>query len=170
MTKDITFADGEKLLTAFSTHWIKYVFPTFLFVIFTSVSITLFIVSLATRSSSSVLAASLFFCGLTVLLFTYHWFFHKILSEAMDDVLITNKRIIFLDESLLFCDDMREIKITRLRAVEAQKHGLLQNIFLYGNLWFDTGGSDTTDAGAIIPLVPHPHQKAKLVTEMLTRS
>ena len=83
----------------------------------------------------------------------------------MVDVIITNKRLILLQGTLWVSDDMHEVHLSRIRAVEAHKHGLLQNILGYGSLWFDTGGSDI-ESGRMIRLVPHPHRKAREIMKL----
>lgn len=110
-----------------------------------------------------------FLLALVLLTLVHHWFFHRVLSDGMDDVIITNKRIIFLDSSLWLRDDMHEIALGQIRAVEARKRNILQNTLRYGSLWFDTGGS-SMGGGKVIPLVPHPHRKAKEILELLKMS
>jgi hypothetical protein len=153
-------------MAAFDTHWIKYVFPTF------SYLTALLLLLAGFRLCPDITAISRpagwgFFVLLTFLLSAiHHWYFHKILSEGMIDVIITNKRLIFLEDILWFKDDMGEVDLIRIKGVEAHKEGFLQNVFQYGTLWFDTGGSDMK-SGRTVKLVPHPHRKAKMIEEIL---
>lgn len=166
MRSDIVARNNERFVTAFSTHWIKYVFPTFSYI----VSLTLILTGLSlcpAITSMSRPAGWAFFVLLTFLLSViHHWYFHRILSEGMIDVIMTNKRLIFLEDVLWFKDDMGEVDLIRIKAVEAHKDGFLENLFQYGTLWFDTGGSDIK-SGRTIRLVPHPHRKAKMIEEIL---
>ena len=159
--------DGhERLIDAFSTHWIKYLRPGIMHILFLGISMLLLYFAGLSAHHSVWVSHVTFFIALVFLFSAHHRFFHKILSEGMDDVIITNKRLIFLDACLWYCDDMHEVALERIRAVEARKHGVLQNLLRYGSLWFDTGGSEIR-SGRIIPLVPHPHRKAKLITDLL---
>ena len=159
----------ERLVDAFSTHWIKYAMPAFvLFVLLMTAVLLFYFAGLSTHHLMWLSHATLFF-ALILLVTVHHWFFHRILSDGMDDVIITDKRIIFLDSSLWLRDDMHEIALGQIRAVEARKRGIVQNIFHYGSLWFDTGGS-SMGGGKVIPLVPHPHRKAKEILELLEMS
>lgn len=159
----------ERLIDAFSTHWIKYAMPVFVLVVLLITSVFLFYFSGLSAHHIMWLSHTTLLFALIFLVLVHHWFFHRILSDGMDDVIITDKRIIFLDSSLWLCDDMQEITLGQIRAVEARKHGILQNIFHYGSLWFDTGGS-AVGGGKVIPLVPHPHRKAKEILALLEMS
>lgn len=158
--------EGERLIDAFSTHWIKYIGPGILYVLLTGTSVLLFSLAGASAHSAEGLSHVTFFAALILMLVVHHWFFHSVMSEGMVDIIITNKRIISMRDCLFFCEDMHEVHIERIRAVEAQEHGLLQNILRYGNLWFDTGGSGM-DKTATIERVPHPHTRAKTIMSML---
>jgi uncharacterized membrane protein YdbT with pleckstrin-like domain len=162
----ITPFHDEKLIDAFSTHWIKYVMPVVLFLLLGGSAVLFFFFSGMSSHHSMWLSHGTYLVALLLFSIAHHWFFHKILSEGMDDVIITNKRLIFLDAHLLFRDDMHEVSLDRIRALEARKRGFVQNILRYGSIWFDTGGSEIK-SGRIIPLVPHPHSKVKLITDLL---
>lgn len=161
--------DRERLVDAFSTHWIKYAMPVFVSVVLLLTSAFLIYVSGLSAHHIMWLSHITLLLALVLLLMAHHWFFHRVLSDGMDDVIITDRRIIFLDSSLWFRDDMQEIALAQIRAVEARKRGILQNIFHYGSLWFDTGGS-AIGGGKVIPLVPHPHRKAKEILALLKMS
>ena len=88
------------------------------------------------------------------------------MSESMDDIIITNRRLIYFDNTLLLYDTMHEVQLTHIRGVEATKRGIFQNLLNYGTLWFDTGGSSVSGARTI-PLVPHPQRKAKTIMHLL---
>ncbi|HLC76449.1 MAG TPA: hypothetical protein VJB82_05040 [Candidatus Peribacterales bacterium] len=158
----------EQLIRAFSTHWIKYWGPAAAYVVLTGTGMLLFFLAIMAAYHAFVLSQITFIAGLIITLGIHHWFFHFVLSDSMDDIIITNRRVIFLDVDLLFCDDIREIQLEHIIAVEARKHGLLQNIFLYGTLWFDTGGSEMLE-GRTLPLVPRPHSIANEITILLQK-
>ena len=159
----------ERLVDAFSTHWIKYSMPVFVLFVLLMTSILLFYFAGLSTHHLMWLSHITLLLALVLLVTVHHWFFHRILSDGMDDVIITDKRIIFLDSSLWLRDDMQEIALGQIRAVEARKRGILQNVFHYGSLWFDTGGS-AIGGGKVIPLVPHPHRKAKEILALLEMS
>lgn len=163
---DPTVAKGEQLIEYFSTHWIKYVAPTLIVIgISGGAGLLLWLAESASRASPAI-AFTAFLISLCIGSIALHWYFHRLLSEAMIDVIITSKRLLFLQSNLWLNDDMHEVALERIRAVEAHKHGIVQNLLRYGELWFDTGGSDI-ESGRLIQLVPHPHTKAKRIMQLL---
>ena len=163
----ITPSRNEETILVFSTHWIKYVLPSSIYLLMMAVSFALFIIAGSTAYEREGLSIVCFCIGSLLMITVHHWYFHRLLSEAMIDIIVTTKRVIYLKNNLLFNDDMREFSMERLIAVEAQKHGLWQNLFRYGSLRFDTGGSASTDRSNIIHLVPHPHRITKEITRKL---
>ena len=157
----------EEIVRAFSTHWIKYVAPTCAFSIVIAASSAMLIAAGLTSSSAPLFSQVLLFLGMILTYLSLHWFFHKLLSEAMEDIVITSKRIIWIKEALFTVDEMRQIPLDKIQGVEARKHGLLQTVLGYGNLWLDTGGTDTSDINAIIDQVPHPNRVAGEINKLL---
>ena len=89
------------------------------------------------------------------------------LGEAMEDVILTNKRVIWIHESLFQQDTMRQVPLEKIQGVEVRKAGMLQTILGFGSLWFDTGGTTTHDVGASLHLVPRPHRIARIINQLL---
>jgi uncharacterized membrane protein YdbT with pleckstrin-like domain len=158
----------EQLVRAFGTHWIKYVGPLSMYFLLTLVSLLLFfLVATFPAQRPLWLAHIVFLAALILLLFAHHRFFHEVLSEYMEDVIITTKRIIYLETCIFFCDDTHEIPFERVTGVEARKHGILQNLLGYGSIWIDTGGNTSLDVARIIPRVPHPDRIVKEILHAL---
>ena len=159
--------DEERLIRAFSTHWVKFVWPVFLFGCLCTGSLALLLMAGFTAHHAMWISHVAFFAGLAILLVSYHWFFYRLLSEYMVDIIITNKRVISMRTSLLFMDDMHVVPTANIFAVEARVHGIIQNVMRYGSIWIDTGGSKTEETADVIPLIPHPHSVSKDITGLL---
>ncbi len=97
----------------------------------------------------------------------HHWFFHRILSLVMVDILITNKRVVLFRTSIGIHEIVRDYPLGQIRAVEGKKMGFIHNLFHYGSLWFDTGGTDAIDTGSTIDFVTSPHFVSQLITEQM---
>ncbi|PIR48479.1 hypothetical protein COU80_04475 [Candidatus Peregrinibacteria bacterium CG10_big_fil_rev_8_21_14_0_10_55_24] len=157
---------NERLIDSFGTHWMKYVTPTFVYVLLMLIIVLLFVFSQFLTGYSHASGAVAYFFTFALLVGIHHWYFHRILSEYMMDIVVTTKRFMFLRCNLFLSDDTHEISLDRILAVEAKKRGIIQNILGYGTLWFDTGGT-STDKGPIIPLVPHPHRRVREIMSLL---
>ena len=153
--------NGERLVCIIDEHWIKYVFPTFVYFTLLGVSLLLFILAGLSAHHYMWLSHLTLIAGLLLMLLVHHWFFLKLLGEAVDCIVITNQRSIHFDTQLLIRDQLIENSFDKMKTVEAHKEGLLQNILHYGTLRFQ-GGVD-------IPLVPHPHSIAKHIEQAMGR-
>ena len=167
VTKMIHVDQDEVLISAFDTHWIKFVSPVIAMVTLVLFSFALFYVSYLYYPTGALHTAT-YFSGEIILIATCHWIFYKLMSEGLQDIIITNKRFIFLESRLWLQDSMHEIKMDRIRAVDVYKNGLLKNLFNYGSLWFDIGQSSVEFN--TIKLVPHPHEKAGIITEYIKKT
>ncbi len=159
--------NNEKLILSISTHWIKYILPTLIFAIVFSASTSFFVLSAIVAEESTMIALFILFTGMILMYLVLHWYFHRLLSEAMEDIIVTTKRVIWIREALFQVDEVRQIPLDNIQGVESQKHGILQTVLHYGSLWFDTGGTNTADQNAIMQQVPHPNDVAKKINAIL---
>lgn len=156
----------EYVVDAFDTHWIKFVRIFFILTILSILAISLHIAAGTNVLFTAALWPKiLLLVSLAVSLFIIHWFFHRLMSCSLEDIIITNKRFIYLEARLWSRDEMHEISLNQIKAVESQKSGFIENIFRYGHISFDTGGSDMT--ARTFYRIPHPDRKAKIITDLL---
>jgi len=152
-------SSNEKLIGIVSQHWIKYLFPVFLYVILLSVSILLFVLAGITAHHTMWLSHTAFIIALLLFLFTHHWFFIMLLCESSSHIVITDHRVVWLHDRLFIDEHMMEYAYEKMKTVEASKHGLLQTILRYGSLKFEGGTG--------IPLVPHPNRVIKDIEQAM---
>lgn len=151
---------GERLVKVVDEHWIKLVLPVTVCILVLSASILLFILAGISAhhymwlSHITLIAATLLF------FVAHHGFFMILLSETLDRIIITNKRLIRLKYRLIIQEDNLEISFEKMKTVDAIKKGLLQNILHYGTLMFET-------KLATVQYVPHPNDVAKTIQEAM---
>lgn len=152
-------AANERLLSVCHEHWIKYVFPAFLYAALIGTSMLLFY--FAALMAPSILGVSLFLfiLGLALLCITHHWFFWLLLAESQAHIILTNKRVIHIHESLLWREEMVEISFERMKTVEAHKTNILQSVLNYGALEFE--------GKTRISRVPHPGTIARQIEQAM---
>lgn len=158
--------EPERLVAAFSTHWIKYIAPITIYVILMILTFIIYLLAQLAGNAAPWLAITSFLVGFLLMLSVHHWFFHRAFSEFMMLAIITSRRFVFLRDTILVRDDMHEISLERILAVRAKKRGIIQNILDYGSLWFDTGGT-TMENSPIIPQISHPHYKVKIIMKLM---
>lgn len=147
--------EGERMIEKFGTHWIKYVASTALYLVLMTAGLA----ALSVLGNASALAIPSSLLLSAALVFVHHWYFHRMLGRNADVVVLTNKRLLVSRASLWIRDDTTEHPLVPMRTVEAQKSGFIQHVLNYGTLSFDVPGN--------IELVPQPHRKAALISEIL---
>lgn len=151
----------ERLIKMTGEHWIKYVLPSVIAVALSCVSIVLFVIAGTTVTHDTRVSEFCFASGLVLLLFTHHWFFVLLLSEGLDSIIVTNRRLIFTHCRLLLDEDFLEVSFDKMKTVEAHKKGILQNLLHYGTVIFETNK-------ASIDLVPNPNHMAELIQRVMS--
>lgn len=149
----------ETLVRAVGQHWVKYVFPTFVYLILLTVSVLLFVLAGVAAHHYMWLSHLTFVAALLLFLLSHHWFFLVILSESMAHIIVTNRRVILMRDRLMMHEQMMEYSYDKMKMVEADKYGFLQSILQYGSLQFGSGSG--------IPLVPHPNRIAKDIEQAM---
>lgn len=154
---------NERLIKVSGEHWIKYVLPVAMAICLFSIAVfLLFLAGLSAIHEMWVSHAS-FITGMALLLFTHHWFFMTLLGEALDGIIITNKRLIRTKCRLIFHEDFLEVSFEKMKTVDSEKRGILQNLFHYGTLMFENNK-------ATIRLVPRPNHIAHLIQEAMSQA
>ncbi|MBP7114409.1 MAG: hypothetical protein KBA40_03075 [Candidatus Peribacteraceae bacterium] len=149
---------NEKLLRISGEHWIKYVFPSFLFVALSSACFFgLSLAAFTDRYPAEIarpmvlLSCALFWC-------LFHWFFWFLLAETQTRIIVTSKRVLFIKTGLLWGEETVELAFEKMKSVEAHKLTLLQSILNYGTLQFEPFK---------IKRVPHPGTMARLIQQSM---
>ena len=156
--------EGEQLLLETRHHWMKYVFPTGIYVLLVSIGIcALVFAGVSQGAFPGVPMVSM--AALAASLIVHNWFFHFILSENATDVIITSKRIVLLSHRLWFEETCDELVLERIRIVEVHRRGFLRNVFNYGDLscLFDV------NAGKTFYFIPNPKKWAGAIERIIHR-
>jgi hypothetical protein len=153
---------GERLLKVTDEHWIKYVAPTVVAVFLLAIALLLFMLAGVAAHHYMWLSHGTYVAALVLFWITLHWFFMVLLSESLDKIIITNRRLMRVQYHMILDEDILEVSFEKMKTVDAKKHGILQNLFHYGTLYFET-------KLASVQLVPHPNRIAKLIQEAMQR-
>ncbi len=141
---------GERLLRRSHGHWIRHLLPMFIALLLATTAATMLWSAASLAPNDPVSARSFLLVGLLLGLAVLHWFFHLFLSDSVSEVFLTNKRILRFTCRLWLLDDLDETVLARIKVVEIQRRGILQQLLDYGELRFDTSDSRG------IALIPHP--------------
>lgn len=165
--KNISFDKDEIVLWHTKHHWVRYLVPALISAVIWSFDMSLVWLSFTLGGTSTFLGGVAFFLALILFLVVLHWFFHAILSESLCDMILTKKRMIYITHSLWVSDLMHDISLTQVKAVEAHQTGIVQHLFDYGEIWFDTGGSSAGEPNQTIAYVPKPQKWATEISRAM---
>lgn len=154
---------GETLIHIAYQHWIRFVGPIALAIALLGTSVLLYALAGISAHHYMWLSHFTLITGMLLCTFTIHWFFIVLLGDALDCIVITNKRLLRMQYRPLSHEDILEVSFDKMKTVEARKDGILQNILRYGTLTFET-------KLATIPYVLHPNGVAKTIQEAMNRS
>lgn len=104
-----------------------------------------------------ILGASLFFmfgCLFAFQLFVEYW---------LDVFIVTDKRILDIDQHGLFSRTVSELRLYRTQDVTAEVKGILHTLLDYGDVYVQTAGEMERFR---FEEVPHPNHVAKLILEL----
>lgn len=104
-----------------------------------------------------ILAASAFF------LFGWLFSFVMFMDYWLDVFILTEKRLIDIDQTGLFSRTVAELRLYRIQDVTAQVKGFWQAIFDYGSVFIQTAGEIERFH---FEKVPHPNKLAKDILEL----
>ncbi len=149
----------EDLIFISKEHWIKYVFPCFLYGVLMGGGVLLLSVAAAGTPASFGVSGFLFVLALLLLIITQHWFFWFLLAESQAHIIVTNKRVVHIRESLLWREEMLEITFEKMKTVESHKKNILQYVLNYGTLQFESATK--------IRHVPHPGTLAREIEQAM---
>lgn len=108
------------------------------------------------------------FVGLVFLLSTYYlgaWllYFHSFVDYRLDMWILTDQRIVNIEQQGLFDRIISELSIVKVQDVTSEVHGHAQTFLDFGNVYVQTAGEQQR---FIFQHVPHPEEIARLVVKV----
>ena len=99
-------------------------------------------------------------------LFTILFFFHSFVDFYLDVWIITNKRIINIEQMGLFARIISEQKLSRVQDVTSEVKGILETIFGFGHVFIQTAGEEQRFN---FWQVPNAHDIAREIHEVVDK-
>ena len=96
--------------------------------------------------------------------FLYAWLFlfQNFVDYALDIWIVTNRRILNIEQRGLFGRTVSELRLYRIQDVTATINGFIQTVFDYGDIEIQTAGENQR---FIFESVPHPNAITKTILE-----
>jgi len=177
MLKDKLFPNqkaDEKVLLLLRRHWtvalaliIKYSLLLLAPMLLVAIE-ELFTPGLMARLDQGIFSHPLTIMVLSLYyLFVWIFFFHAWIDYYLDVWIVTNERVVNIEQKGLFSRSVSEIKLFRVQDVKAEVHGMIPTIFHYGEVTIQTAGSEIF---AIFKEVPNPYEISRQVSKLVERN
>lgn len=161
---------NEKIVFLIRHHWF-IVFKIIIFYLFLALIPVLgyylinrfvpeFLDQLSQDLPNLILILSLSAYYLLIILF----FFYSWLDYYLDIWIITNKRVIDIEQKGFFSRVVAEHKLSRIQDVSSEVHGFFPTIFHYGEVKIQTAGEEQL---FIFEEVPHPSELSRKIHELV---
>lgn len=98
--------------------------------------------------------------GLAVWLF----YFNSLIDYYLDVWIVTNERIINIEQKGLFARTIAELKLYRVQDVKAEVKGILHTLLEYGEITVQTAGEE---AHFVFKQVPDPYKVSRQILELV---
>lgn len=102
--------------------------------------------------------------GSSFFLFGWIFCFVMFMDYWLDIFIITEKRIIDIDQTGIFSRTVSELRLNRIQDVTAQVKGFWQSMFDYGDVYIQTAGEIERFH---FENIPHPNHLAKEILELV---
>jgi len=135
--------EGEKLVLFLRRHWIilagHYLFYSLLALI--PIGIYLFLEwQFAYVLENEIIYAFLFLLGSAYYLYILLFFYNAFLDYHLDVWIVTNKRVINIEQKNLFHRVLGEHELDKIQDVTGYQIGVFETFFTYGNVHIQTAG------------------------------
>ena len=113
--------------------------------------------------TNATFKALLFLGGSAFFLFAWLFLFQLFLDYYLDSWIVTNKRIINIEQTGLFGRTVSELRLYRIQDVTATVNGFSNTMFNYGDVQIQTAGEVEH---FVFEQIPHPNQISKTILEL----
>ena len=161
----ITLLEGEKIVLMRRRHWFVIASEAAIILLMALAPFALFFSSLAVFPQakeflSSYLALIIFYIAIW-LQFLWMFFFTAWTNYYLDVLLVTNKRVVDIEQIGLFKRDIAELRLESIQDIKIEVIGIIQSLLKMGNLHIQTAGYSKE---VLLRNVPEPYKIKDLIS------
>jgi uncharacterized membrane protein YdbT with pleckstrin-like domain len=101
--------------------------------------------------------------GSSFFLFAWLFMFQNYLDYFLDIWIVTNKRVLNIEQTGLFARTVSELRLYRVQDVTSSVAGFIPTVFDYGNVEIQTAGEKVH---FVFEQIPHPTRVSKSILEL----
>lgn len=141
--------------------WIKFVIQLAIFNLLPIVLFGFFYYFIGWRAEEGLLFVAIVLLTSIYYMGTWLMYFHQFVDYRLDVWILTDFRVINIEQQGLFDRIISELNISKVQDVTSEVHGHAQTFLDYGNVYVQTAGEKQR---FIFQNVPHPEEISRLVT------
>lgn len=158
---------GERIVLRLERHPIVLVSNAAIFIFLLVAPIGFFalfpdLLQLATSTNAGF--ALFVLCGSLFYLFIWLFIGHVFLDFFLDVWIVTNRRIINIEQKALFSRTIAEHELSRIQDVSASIKGIIPSLFNYGSVIVQTAGEHENFE---FTQVEHPQEAVAIISQLL---
>lgn len=161
----IQLHENEKIVLQKRRHWYAIVAESFMLAVAAIALATLFFAALVSPAIRTMLDAYLglvLFVLATWLLLLWMVFFVLFTNYYLDVLIITNKRLIDIEQHGLFTRDLVEVRLDKVQDIKVKVFGVLASLLDFGDLHIQTAGSSRE---VVVHRIAHPQQVREVISK-----
>lgn len=157
--------DGEEILTVVHRHWFDILSQFFIiFIMLVLLFGSLAFASPIIAASNGNLSPGLFlFVAQVFFIFIWLFFFVIWIDYYFDVWIVTNERIVNIEQKGLFSRDVSELELERVQDITVEVLGIIPTFLNYGDLYVQTAGETER---FIFKHVPNPYAIKDLIMNL----
>lgn len=157
--------ENEKIILFLRRHWFIFVMRLLLILasITALVAIYVFFSSINSNFRESVFYNLLLFGESLATLFIWNFFFILWLDYYLDAWIVTDERIINIEQRGFFVRKISELKLTKIQDVTSEIVGVIPTLFNYGNIHVQTAGEKERFT---FLQIPNPNYVKNVIVEL----
>lgn len=157
----------EKTLFSLRRHWIVPISITFIFLVLAAIPVIFFYIVRLTNPQmiQGPLSWPLFVIGLsTYALAIWLFYLNSLIDYYLDVWVVTNERIIVIEQKGLFSRTIAELKLYRIQDIKAEVNGVIRTLFDFGEITIQTAAEETHFT---FQQVPRPYKISRQILEIV---
>lgn len=134
--------ENEKIILFLRRHWFIFLMRILLILIsiIALVAVYIFVSTINSNFRESAYHGLLLFGESLATLFIWNFFFILWLDYYLDAWIVTNERIINIEQRGFFTRKISELKLTKIQDVTSEIIGVIPTLLNYGNIYVQTAG------------------------------
>lgn len=164
----ITLEAGEQIIRTGRRHWYAF-FAEVAGIVISAFAPLLGWIFLSQTALSDVAGFGELYFFLSVGWLLFVWIIGFIIwtNYYLDVLIITNKRIIDVEQHHLFRYDVAEVRFERIQDIRVEVNGLIASLFDFGNITIQTAGSSKEFA---IKLIHRPNLLKDIISQQQNKT